>query len=99
LKFEDLAVLEPDRLKPSTRVVYTVGLASFVALLLFSGAVVAGVGPVNGETALHSHGSWSLMIGLLAGIAERALGKGVKERSDALAAAIGGSGSTAPGKA
>lgn len=98
LQFEDLAVLEPDRLSPSTRVVYTVGLASFVALLLFSGAVVAGVGPVSGEMALHNHGSWSLMIGLLAGIAERALGKGVKERSDALAAAIGGGVAAASGK-
>ncbi len=99
MKFEDLAVLEPDRLTPRARVSYTVGLAGFVALLLFSGAVVVGIGDVKGEAALHSHGSWSLMLGLLAGIAERALGKGVQDRSDALAAAIGGSGQGKTGKA
>ena len=90
LAFEDLAVLEPDRLNPMMRVLYMIGLSSLVGLLLFSGAVIAGVGSVTGLEALHQHGSWTLMIGMLAGIAERALGSAVARRSEDFAAAVGG---------
>jgi hypothetical protein len=90
LAFEDLAVLEPDRLNPSVRVVYMVGLASLVGLLLFTGAVIAGLGSVTGFEALHQHGSWALLLGMLAGIAERTLGSAVSRRSDDFAAAVGG---------
>lgn len=90
LVFEDLAVLEPDRLNPPTRVLYMVGLASFVGLLLFSNAVIVGVGTVTGLEALHQHGSWALLIGLLAGVAERALGAAIGRRGKDFAASIGG---------
>ena len=90
LTFDDLAVLEPDRLYPATRVVFMVGLALFVGLLLSSGAVVAGVGSVTGFDALHKHGSWSLLIGLLAGVGERSIGTAVRRRSEDFSTSIGG---------
>lgn len=81
LQFQDLAVLETDRLIPSTRVVYMIGLSSLLGLSLFTGAIVAGLGTVTGSQALHSHGSWALLIGLLSGLAERALGIVVSKES------------------
>lgn len=90
LAFEDLAVLEPDRLEPWVRVLYMVGLSTLVGLLLFSGAVVFGVGRVDGLIALHGHGSWALLVGMLAGVAERALGSAVSGRAAEFAGALGG---------
>lgn len=92
LTFSDLAVLEPDRLDPAARVLFMIGLASFVGLLLFTNAVIAGVGSVTGFDAMHQHGSWALLVGLLAGVAERGLGSAVQRRSNDFAAVIGGDG-------
>jgi hypothetical protein len=92
LAFADLAVLEPDRLDPPARVVFMIGLSGLIALLLFSGAITAGVGSVTGYEGLHQHGSWALLLGLLAGVAERALGTAVTRRGLDFAAVIGGEG-------
>jgi hypothetical protein len=92
LAFTDLAVLEPDRLDPPARVVFMIGLSGLLGLLLFSGAITAGVGGVTGHEGLHLHGSWALLIGLLAGIAERALGTAVTRRGVDFATVIGGDG-------
>lgn len=90
LTFEDLAVLEPDRLDPFFRILYMIGLASLVGLLLFSGAIIAGVGDVKGLEAMHFRGSWALLLGLLSGVAERALGSAVSRSGAGFAASIGG---------
>ena len=90
LSFSDLAVLEPDRLDPSARVLFMIGLASLVGLLLFTGAVIAGVGNVDGHAGTHTNGSYALLFGMLAGVAERALGTAVSARGREFAAAVGG---------
>ncbi len=98
LAFEDLAVLEPDRLVPAVRVIYMVGLATVVGLLLFSGAVVAGIGNVTGDKGMQDHGTWALLLGLLSGIAERALGTAVGRRGADFASALGGSAAASKAK-
>ena len=90
LAFEDLAVLEPDRLSPGIRMLYMIGLATLLGLLLFTGAVIAGLGTVKGLEAMHINGSWALLIGVLSGIAERALGTAVTRTGTSFAAGIGG---------
>jgi hypothetical protein len=94
LTFDDLAVLEEDRLNPSIRVLFMVALATVVGLLFWSGAVSGGIGNFQGGVALQSHGAWALLMGLLAGIAERTLGTAVSRRAGDFAATIGASGST-----
>ncbi len=90
LTFNDLAVLEEDRLNPSLRVLFMIGLTAVVGLLFWSGAVTFGIGDLTSRTAMHEHGSWALLLGLLGGIAERALGTAVSRRATDFAVAVGG---------
>ena len=77
LTFDDLAVLEDDRLDPALRVVFMVALVSAAGLLLSSGVISVGIGAVTGHAALLEHGSQALLLGLLSGSAERALGTAI----------------------
>ena len=90
LSFADLAVLEPDRLEPAARVMFMIGLSGLVGLLLFTGAIVAGIGTVTGLEGMREHGTWALLLGLLAGVAERGLGSAVSKRSQDFSAVVGG---------
>ncbi len=94
LTFDDLAVLEEDRLNPSIRVLFMVALVTVLGLLFWSQAIVAGIGTFQSAEALHSHGAWALLMGLLAGIAERALGTAVSRRASDFVTAIGSGGPT-----
>lgn len=90
LTFDDLAVLEEDRLDPGLRVLFMVGLVAVVGLLFWTGAVSFGIGPLGSQEAMQRHGAWALLIGLLAGIAERALGTAVSRRAADFAVSVGG---------
>ena len=90
LSFEDLAVLERDQLDPSTRVLFITGLVLVAGLLFWSRAITVGIGDFGTYEAMHLHGSWALLAGLLAGIAERALATVVSKRAGDFAGAIGG---------
>ena len=65
-----------------------------MGLLLFTGAIVAGVGSADGGSGMRGNGAIALVIGLLAGVAERALGNAVGRRGQEFADAVGGA--TAP---
>ena len=95
LDFADLAALEPDRLDPAERIAFMIGLSGLVGLLLFSGAIIAGIGTVTGMDAMHRNGSSALLLGLLAGVAERALGTAVSKQGLDFATIVGG-GATVP---
>lgn len=95
LTFDDLAVLEEDRLDPFLRVLFMVGLVLVVGLLFWTGAVSFGIGPLGSQAAVQEHGAWALLVGLLAGIAERALGTAVSRRAADFAVSVGSGSPTA----
>jgi hypothetical protein len=90
LTFDDLAVLEEDRLDSGIRVLFMIGLVTVSGLLFWAQAVNVALGDLDSAVALHAHGAWSLLIGMLAGIAERALATAVSRRATDFAAALGG---------
>lgn len=90
LTFDDLAVLEEDRLDPGLRVLFMVGLVSVVGLLFWTGVIRFSIGAYDSQSAMQSHGAWALLVGLLAGIAERALGTAVSRRASDFAVSVGG---------
>jgi hypothetical protein len=99
LSFDDLAVLEEDRLDPSLRVLFMIGLTTVVGLLFWTSAVSFGMGGLQSAAALQQHGAGALLIGLLGGIAERALGTAVSRRATDFATSIGGASPAAAGGA
>lgn len=90
LTFDDLAVLEEDRLDSSLRVLFMIGLVTVAGLLFWAQAVNVGVGALDSVVAVRAHGAWALLIGMLAGIAERAFGTAVSRRATDFSAALGG---------
>lgn len=98
LTFKDLAVLEEDRLDPFLRVLFMIGLVLVIGLLFWTGAVTFGLGALDATTAMSRKGSGALLIGLLAGIAERAIGTAVSRRANDFAVAVGGGASGAAGQ-
>ena len=88
LTFLDLASLEEDRLDPTMRVLFITALASVVGLLFWTEAVTIGIGKFQSSFA--TNGTFALLIGLLLGIAERAMATAVSKRATDFAGAIGG---------
>lgn len=87
LGFEDLALLEDNRMHPMARVLFVVGLTWLVGLFLESGVVNAEVNGV--QMALGSSEVVALLIGAMCGIAERALAGAVGKRSEDFATRFG----------
>jgi hypothetical protein len=87
LGFTDLALLEDDRLKPTSRIFFVVGLTMVVGMLLQTHMVgfVVGTTPITLTSGL-----LSLLIGTLCGISERALTNVVSRRADDFAGRLGG---------
>jgi hypothetical protein len=85
--FADLAVLESDRLLPTTRVLFilclTVVLGLFIQASIFS--VSLGTLALKPDSAV-----MALAIGCMCGLAERALASSVAKRSESVIASIGG---------
>jgi hypothetical protein len=88
LTFLDLAAIEEDRLDPTIRILFVIGLAGVVGLLFWTGAVSVGIGEFH--STVQAHGVWAVLIGLLLGIAERAMSTAVSKRATDFAGAIGG---------
>jgi hypothetical protein len=88
LTFDDLAVLEEDRLNPSIRVLFMIGLAVITGLLFWARAVIFVLGDFESSQAIYSHGAWTLLLGLLIGVAERTMGTAVGKRANDIPAAI-----------
>jgi hypothetical protein len=92
LTFGDLANLENDRLSPSLRILFILALTTVVGLLFWTGAVTVVVGDF--KTDFHSSGTHAALIGMLCGIAERAMATAVGRRADDFAAGVGGQAKT-----
>ncbi|MBN9560225.1 MAG: hypothetical protein J0H14_05780 [Alphaproteobacteria bacterium] len=90
LTFLDLAALEEDQMDPTNRVLFIIALASVVGLLFWAGAVSIGIGDFQSGPAIFRYGAWALLMGLLLGIAERAMATAVSKRATDFAGAIGG---------
>lgn len=86
LAFEDLAALEEDRLDPALRILFVVALTMTVCLLFHTKAVNLEIGML--KTA-ELDGATALLVGVLSGIAERALATAVSGRATTFARAIG----------
>jgi hypothetical protein len=79
LGFNDLAALEDDRMAPTSRILFVVGLTWVVGLFLQSGVIIAVVNNVS--LNLSTSPFVTLLIGILCGISERALAGAVSRRS------------------
>lgn len=88
LTFDDLALLEEDRLNPGFRMIFMVALTAIVGLLFWTGAIAVEIGGLSSE--FMASGSRALLIGALCGIAERAVTTAVTKRAADFAASIGG---------
>jgi hypothetical protein len=87
ITFDDLAALEEDRLNPSVRITFMVALILSVGLLLWTKAVTIEIG--RNVVDLEENGTWAILVGLLSGIAERAMATTVARRATAFAASAG----------
>jgi hypothetical protein len=94
LGFDDLAVLEEDRLDPSLRVIFVVILTTVVLLLFWTGAMNIEIG--NLKTADLSNpqstlpiGAIALLVGVFCGISERALTTAISGRAAAFVKSLG----------
>jgi hypothetical protein len=96
LTFDDLAVLEEDRLDPSLRILFMIGLTTVVGLLFWTHAVSVGMGELQSRDILQGYGTGALLIGLLAGIAERVLGTVISRRATDLAVSLSSGRKSAP---
>jgi hypothetical protein len=87
LQFEDLALLEDDRLDPTSRLFFVVLLTLIVGLLIVTKMVGIKIGEVSLDL---SQETMAILIGLLCGISERALAGVVKTRADEFVGRVGG---------
>jgi hypothetical protein len=87
LEFEDLALLEDDRLDPTSRLFFVVLLTFVIGLLIITKMVGIKIGDIPLEL---SQEPMAILIGLLCGISERALAGVVHTRAAEFAGRIGG---------
>jgi hypothetical protein len=80
LGFNDLALLEQDRLAPLSRILFVIGLTWLVGMFLESGVVNADINGVRMD--IGSSEIVTLLIGAMCGISERALAGAVGTRSE-----------------
>jgi hypothetical protein len=72
ISFEDLQVLEQDRVEPLLRLIFAGLLAETVALLIVTGAVDVKVGVLSASLLTNSY-KVAVLVGVLCGLAEQAL--------------------------
>jgi hypothetical protein len=87
LGFEELAVLEEDLLDPSLRVLFVVILAGAACLLFWTGAINIEIGLL--KTARFA-GATAFLIGVFAGLSERALATALGGRAASFVRSISG---------
>jgi hypothetical protein len=93
LTFEQLSLLEEDRLAPLARIFFVVGLTLVIGMLLYTdllsikiGDVGVDIGDPNARAALPI----ALALGLMCGIAERALAEAVRSRAEDIVGSAAG---------
>lgn len=86
LNFQDLANLEDDRLNPWMRLAFTNAMTGFLTLVLVTGMAAVSVGSFDSADLLGSPAT-ALLIGSLAGLAEKALPSAMLQRAQSLLAA------------
>lgn len=89
LSFENLAVLEEDLLDPSVRVIFVIGLTMTACLLFWNGAMNIEIGNLKTSNFV---GATAFLVGLFAGISERALATAISGRAAAFVKGIAGGG-------
>jgi hypothetical protein len=82
LGFTDLANLEEDRLKPTSRLLFVIGLTWVIALFIATKIIDFKIGGVAITEQLFHSGTVAVLMGVLCGISERALAGVVSRRSD-----------------
>ena len=89
--FDDLVMLEEDSLDPPLRVVFVVGLTLTACLLFWTGAINIEIGNLKTASAsFREAGSIALLIGIFAGLSERALATAISGRAASFVKTIGG---------
>jgi hypothetical protein len=88
LAFDDLTNLDEDLLRPSARMIYTMLLAPVVGLMFWTGMVAITIGGFTSNVA--QSGAVGLLVGVLCGIASRAVATAVGTRAADFAGVIGG---------
>lgn len=86
LRFDDLANLEEDLLDPSLRVLFVLLLTETACLLFWKNAINIEIG---GLRTADFRGSVSMLVGIFAGISERALATAVASRAATFIKTIG----------
>jgi hypothetical protein len=94
LSFDDLGILEEDRLDPSIRVIFVVTLTVVICLLFWTGAVNLEIGNLKTSGLADPSsklplGAISLLVGIFCGIAERALATAISGRAAAFVRSVG----------
>jgi hypothetical protein len=80
LTFQELGMLEQDRLSPAIRLVFAGILTMAIGLLLATGTVLVQIGRLS-STDFESNAKVALLIGLLCGISELALSAKVSQHA------------------
>lgn len=80
LTFADLVALEEDRIEPQLRLVFTGTLTVILALVFTTGVADVEVGSFRASALLGS-GTVALLLGVFAGLAEKALPSTVMSRA------------------
>lgn len=89
LSFDDLAALEDDKLEPPLRLAFAGVLTTVLILVFCTGFANVVIGSFNGSRVLSS-GSVAVLIGALAGLAEKALPAAIMQRATAFISASDG---------
>jgi hypothetical protein len=80
LKFEDLHILEDDRLEPLVRLIFAGLLGGTVALLFYLHVVDVTLGTLTTDQ-IASNGWAALLFGILSGVGEKALATNVSHQA------------------
>jgi hypothetical protein len=91
LSFDDLLMLEEDSLDPPMRVIFVIALTLTACLLFWTGTINLEVGGLKtNPQEFKQAGSGALLIGLFAGLSERALATAISGRAAAFVQGIAG---------
>lgn len=93
LSFDQLVMLEEQSLDPPLRIIFVVALTMMACLLFWTNAINIEVGLLKTNSAsFQSTGSVALLIGMLSGLAERALATAISGRAAAFVQGFGAGG-------
>lgn len=93
LSFDDLLMLEEDSLDPPLRVLFVVALTWAACLLFWTGAMNLEIGNLKTkQDVFGGSGSVALLVGVFAGLSERALATAISGRAAAFVKGLGSGG-------